>query len=1412
MTRAVRFLLDHLNQALVGLSNPTIVVLASVLGIGFVLLVSVLIGVRRASRGEGEDEERLDIGPRFGRALVAYIVCSGGVAALCGAALRAAGGLAACGSVPPPGAFTPAVRFVTSDLYPWRDLCAAPLGTMAPAPTVGVPVGALESVSLLVGVFPLVAAAGFWWLASRLDGPELPFGERLLRAWGHRTLTKETPSGSSRREQQASDWFKATGWTLTLLGTGLLVAVGSSVPLLAAPGGTLFPACSWSSALGALILYLGLLLARGDRTEKPSKPATPPKATFAKGRKDWEAFVSGRGFVLHKGPGLQPVPLSNPNCDYSILRPRDAEPMRKSFQYLGPVVVDAVEHPLWEHQRVFVENLRYFVKNNRLPTNDPFAVLLHTVGGSGRTTALFEAAAATSLGANRRSLLLYPSLAAARKAKRLLDQQLNRSTQPHDALSPKLLHGGVAPEAGTRVGIATVDWLAEQLLPSFQGKGESVHTPFLRELGLLAFEEAETLSGVKATNMNLVFRRLLRVLERLGTRPCLAMTMCHNPSQASGVNEFASRLCQPFRLKTIERTDSRLVATHTYLLQETPDLLDSQGVDPLPDLAQLGLASLAWGAPTRVDAMETVRRHDKITPPWALDIARSNGFKGDPTESVLMRFNISVRSAWINMREVQVARALSLPELIASGGGAVSVPTVIESQTLEEVHLAVLQPHFAHRGIVGFLLQALVRADERGPGRTGSTRPLDAWIQLRRLGVRLINGEPSLGLQKKHILAALAEQPGSEEDILKLLPDDQGLRACLTALENEGQLGRRQSRRLLKVDGKPKLLTEEILEVSRMGRVSAPLDTMTPHDVALRQVGGETTLKSVDVEHARRVAYPGFVFACGDQRYRVSEKRYPEFLKRMERYRRARSDRERSAVGLWLACDLDDAVVSTTPVFERILHPPESGMLPDEDGLGRRSDRSSPVGIAFETLNSDGAPVRRWRARIRVQERFVARRSFHLENSWRYRSHRHDVIGPSPMLQWELPMEGLFLMMPGQVVSEAMGATLRRMLSEACHALMRVEEHLVAVHVTPRLGDLVPAHLDLSEADPAIVLLATYDGQAGLLEALGASPWPFFNNVLRLGLLWSRHLLSSVAEQGGGVRWEDIGYAGELIEDERLSPDVAGVLTLLERLLGEWVDEALAPIVPSPPVNPRREDAPKGLQQYAQYTPADGAVVALVKEVLGEIPASAEIHHICALYDWVWEHVVYRKDQDLYGVDEYPARPAELLGHDPPAGDCEDHVMLLASLFGAIGFRCRTVLVPGHASGELLLGSSDSVAPAKVEGEIKQWLEARCKEHGQPFGRLPYANGKKAGAGSYYPFEWTGIGTIVDEEGTWLVFDTAMAGAYPGDVAGLRDKGHWGATGWLSETRRAEPADRLEEQQPDETDSPAPDPPTTEPL
>ena len=1308
-----------------------------------------------------------NLAPVFGKSM-SWLFWSGmGLWVGCTATLLGSGGMAACGATSTATTHsrnTAFARIINSDIYPWRDLCAQPasaLSGVALAPSGAV--ASVETISLLYGLFALLLSFASFILHYSSKNPRERNPKRL-QYWGHYASPAKNDTSTG-----PAPWLKNTGSWLAWLLLAAWLSATQYLPVFAAAGEAMIPMMVWSWVGVLWVLFVCLLRCGGTapKEAEPKQPLKQPKAPPKVTRVEWERFMNEQGFVLLRGESGSEVPVSapaKPSLDAPNLNARRSNEFRYSSSTTstrGATALGAGRRAkeelkvtgdkMYGHQGVFVQA----VTGQPEQGHRSRAYLMHTDRCSGRTSAVFQAALLQSINGYG-SMLLYPSAGEAQKAfEESFYRPATQNRFPHKdrVILLESFADQIEPDS---VVVASVDWLVDEYLPSFQGRAVD-HAPlrdFSRNLKLVVLEDIERLSGVRATNVVLVMRRLYRLLRAFESEPVLGLTACANPSGASGVNEFAQRLCGPLDLVSVaERCDAPSHAIHGYVLSAAPTTpADAQGLDPLPAMAQCALVSRAFTPHTRLDEdLDTVRRHDLIPPNWVIELAKKRGNHKDDFNREQPFYNHILKS-WVRLEQVNVEEALSLDERIRIGGTSSDL-----SKDFEHVHLVVMHPQFHDRGVVNFMLSRFLSHREHQPEQ--HTR----WRQLRRMGSRLVNGEPSKALLKKHLMVAMLEHPGTESEFEDLLPDPELLHTCIEELMQATALAKKDVR-ALSDSNPPTLIKRHVLVPQLEETPRTPLDTITMFDVQLRLVGNSRVLRSVDLEHALRATYPGMLFTSGKQRYRAIEDRYPEFHERWKTFNNTpRDSRSGISRSLWIACDRDDSVAFTSPIFSRVVSADE--------------DPSMPPSIE-KTTNENGQPTIRWRGRATVKETFFGRLECTQKPDGTVKWTKHQWL--KGRLESTNPMETLVVALPGQTISVAGCATLRRMMVSALKALIQIEEHAIGVHVTPALGDLRPDFGENKEmvGDPgAIMLLAPYNGEAGLIDSMGASPWRFVNNLFQFVCLWCRHL-----NEQQTVAWEDIGYVGTLEGDDDLAPAPQEVLECVEALLGTWIPENVTDShtqIDAPVELPLlRTDAPKGGTngKYSEHYTSE--LREQVSLILGECPTEPTVEQLFRVFDWMHRYIRYEHDDEQYGTPDYIATPAETL--QSLKGDCEDHALLLGSLLMSMGLHVRTVLLPEHALCQLYLGKTGEVDLTELAALLKQLRADQAAAWGIDASKRPYIKGELAEgwtqsgeayehANEYIVYDnaWSELAVEEHDGELWLVLDTAMSGCYPGDPGGL---------------------------------------------
>ena len=609
--------------------------------------------------------------PRFVRALRGFALGAGLVHLALGALFVA--------WRPPPGSLPAPVpagdldAFVRSGWNPWLDLVLDRLAGAGAPPYTG----------WLAALDTAVATVALPHAVYLVAGSVL-----LVAGLAEGGATEGSDDGLS------PPWLRRLGWPLVLVGSVGALAGLALLPLFADTAA--LPVTAWASAWVVTVLLVAILLC-GARSDPAAAPATTRAAAAAMDldRLAWERAVWARGFRLERavhGGGAAALRVAGePEGDGSVsagtrwMEAWEPAPSEESFRLLP---AGAPDQAPWPHQVAFVRAVR-----TARSQPDDRAVLLHTHYGSGRSVAVFEAALDTWAGHGGRTLLVYPDGAAARAARHLFVRALDRV--PDRAGNPRHALVGEDVLQHPDVVFCAADQIADVLLPS---RSDAV-VQFLGDVGLVAFEDIERYSGVRATNLAMVVRRLLRVLHRVDARPVLALTLCANPAASSGAREYAQWLAGPYRL--VEGALANLAprkAVHLYLLDAAPRLMDAQGADPLPAIAQLAWATAAWGAPVHMQHAEAVTASDRAEPRWVATLARelAHALPRTPAATSL-GLDWTLPEAFVHVRELPLRNLLSAGERVMHGG--VRLPCLEGRQLTASDHVVVAVPAMARRGL-----------------------------------------------------------------------------------------------------------------------------------------------------------------------------------------------------------------------------------------------------------------------------------------------------------------------------------------------------------------------------------------------------------------------------------------------------------------------------------------------------------------------------------------------------------------------------------------------------------------------------------------------------------------------------------------------------------------------------------------
>jgi len=118
-------------------------------------------------------------------------------------------------------------------------------------------------------------------------------------------------------------------------------------------------------------------------------------------------------------------------------------------------------------------------------------------------------------------------------------------------------------------------------------------------------------------------------------------------------------------------------------------------------------------------------------------------------------------------------------------------------------------------------------------------------------------------------------------------------------------------------------------------------------------------------------------------------------------------------------------------------------------------------------------------------------------------------------------------------------------------------------------------------------------------------------------------------------------------------------------------------------------------------------------DILRGVPAYNDPAEVSAIYNWVLRNIRFTKDMLGVGHGIETLQPAVAI-LETRAGDCDDFVILLASLLGSVGYETQAVTVAASAADPE--NFSHIYLEAKVKG---QWIALDAARPDAQFGRAP---------------------------------------------------------------------------------------------
>lgn len=855
-------------------------------------------------------------------------------------------------------------------------------------------------------------------------------------------------------------------------------------------------------------------------------------------------------------------------------------PFGLAAQHLAPgcdddvfIAVDSnARQHYWSHQRAFIEailNARRMEGQHRRRASDRSAeagtcVLMHVAHMCGKTTAVFEAIVRNYQQKGERALVIYPTAQSADVAHRNFTAMVAASERHHDVRAA--FAGESMIEPPPQVYFGSADWLVETLLPH-----HDEFAKFLINLNLVVFEDVEELSGIRATNLAFVNRRLMRLLSSSAyeRKPVMAMTLSANPAELTGAQEYVNWLSGSYDVsERAIRNDTPRKNTFLYRLNRAPGLVDAQGQDYMPPLLQLAWSSHVflhrYGTEegggnevpplVHVHSQEMLTQSDWVEPRWVQAALEDVLEPERPTAELGWQLRVSQSDAWVTVREVGLHGFFSLPEKIIHSGLNLAE---WQGHVIDDDQVC-LVPSLRGRGLLQYLLDEWLRSAATSE-QEGMMRA-SVWDQeLRPMGSRLICGEPSTAFVEKHLLAALSERQASREELQDLFLRDWRIDRVIRDLEHRGLLEVTVERELASGrSGELGLIENEYLRV----RDSDDIDYTTPLDAVGKTVAFLVApsgrqgrpLRSIEPAQLLRNWYPGKLFMGGEQRFRVVSE---EFGYAFENFQRHRLKMDLSTANrIWVECRVEDTLAFTEPVVARTefsIERSRGGWLDDEQADVATHDR-----VAFESYQEQGA---RPYCVSRVDVSFT-----HIHHGYyEYADNCVDPVLERTFVRWlgggltqQFKCRGILIGLPedGTNVSTAGLVTFRRMLTAALYALVQIEPDTLEVETFE--GQFLEDHVGLA-CTGGVLLLDPFEASTGIIEALGPSRRRFLLNWFRFVWRWAHHLKGK-NDANHAVLWDEIGTMGVRYGDNEIpEPNLNEVISVCESLLGERREITKAP-------------------------------------------------------------------------------------------------------------------------------------------------------------------------------------------------------------------------------------------------------------
>ena len=930
------------------------------------------------------------------------------------------------------------------------------------------------------------------------------------------------------------------------LGVGLLflrLTQDSSSPHF-----SLIPLHSWIGLALCAALILSRLLIKvievKPSTKMPKQRKVHPSSY---NRQAWEAYMKRCGVEFQTSTDERGVSVA-------LIK-------AKAAQYNATARKLNNEKRYWKHQEDFINRvLSMFSRHVASPAVEDlkkqeleYSMLMHTSFGSGKSTAIYEIVVELLSTQNKTSLLIYPTQNEAEQALTDFQEQAPKNRNQASLFSHS--------SAETLICFTWADELTLRILPRVADQSGPLNH-FFEDIGLVIYEDIQKYSGISASALSLVNRRLFRSLRKFKKTVYSALTMSANPAELSASIEFARFISAPCKLlehDVISYAPSQYV--YGYLFKKGPLLSDAQQINKLPYHTGLAWLSMAFDAkleqkfqqaqskdvkpgsyPYPYSGVEVAclesdmslsAMSDRIKPIWVDQTYQSI----EGLACVEGEFVHHPSDAWISLIDVTLSEVTDLSTYLEHAGISLRQHlNTREHKTELWDHIAIFMPSLRDRAFITLLIEKWLEQANSLKKKIKSN--LDWSDDILTFGKRLVVGHPNYDVTSHHVLNAIKENPDglSSQELEDLFTEQEILADILLNFENAGYIVR-QTRRILISHGDKDIMQdiESFVATSNAqlhentaqsslwvppGRLAYFTDISDRHEQPLNTPLGLSTLL--------KVAYPGALFTDAKRhRYRVVLGEEYQYV-----IQKILSGKDDSA-SYHIPCRIQDIQAITLPIALhsklKLITPKKKSKHGVSQHLATHQSRGNKVNSAQDLQKTVTQIVRFGdRQSISFTRGKVEYDYEHLgyyelqegEISSHPKSHFTMWVGCE--LKQKISGEAYYVFFNNHpALKFETVETLRRMLFAALHLHL----HLKVDHIDMIVENEYSKVIDgISLKGPAVMIIDPHEGGLGLLDSFGSEPSAFFEGVFTFIYKWAREL--NEKSKYKEITWTDLGESG----------------------------------------------------------------------------------------------------------------------------------------------------------------------------------------------------------------------------------------------------------------------------------------------